>query len=327
MSAKFGLRGIERFRKERVFKTRVAGRRQPDFAVPFICGATRSGTTLLRLMLDSHPELAIPGETHFIVQMTRAMKKRRLTADELADVIVSSDRWGDFHLDEAVLRRRFRALEPLNSADAVRDFFRLYAEQQGKARWGDKTPGYVQRMRLIERVLPEARFVHIIRDGRDVALSVVPRSWGPATIAAAAENWKLRIERARRQAPHLGHYLEVHYEDLISGTEAVLRNVCEFIELDFDPEMLRYHERAEVRLAEKARDLSRPWGTVTAESRVESHKLASQPPQEDRIARWKTLMSDDDRREYEAIAGEALAAVGYEVGEAAGKKPEEAEKG
>jgi hypothetical protein len=314
VSVKFGMRGLNRFRDERVFKSRVAGRRQPDFAVPFICGATRSGTTLLRLMLDSHPELAIPGETHFIVPMIRAMKKRKLSADELAELIISGDRWGDFKLSEDELRGRFGALSPLTAADAVREFFNLYASKQRKVRWGDKTPGYVQRMRLIQRVLPEARFVHIIRDGRDVALSVVPRSWGPATVAAAAENWKRRIDRARRQAPHLAHYLEVHYEDLISDTEGVLRQVCEFIELEFDPVMLSYHERAEERLAEKARDLSRPWGTVSAESRVESHKLASEPPRQDRIARWKTLMSESDRREYEAIAGEALASVGYEVG-------------
>jgi sulfotransferase family protein len=314
VSVKFGMRGLNKFRSERIFKVRVAGRRQPDFAVPFICGATRSGTTLLRLMLDSHPELAIPGETHFIVPLVRAMRKQRLEADQLADLIVEGDRWGDFHLDEAELRQRLRALSPLTAADAVREFFGLYAERQGKVRWGDKTPGYVQRMRLIERVLPEARFIHIIRDGRDVALSVVPRSWGPATVQAAAENWKLRIDRARRQAPHLKHYLEVHYEDLITDTEGVLRQICEFIELDFDPAMLSYHERASERLAEKARDLSRPWGTVSAESRVESHKLASEPPREDRIARWKTLMSEEDRLKYEAIAGQALEAVGYEVG-------------
>lgn len=314
MSVKFGWRNVNKFRAERIFKTRVAGRNRPDFPVPFICGATRSGTTLLRLMLDAHSTVAIPGETHFVVPMIRSMKKRRMSADELADVIVEGDRWGDFHLDEDELRARFRALRPLNAADAARAFFSLYAEQHGKVRWGDKTPGYVQRMRLIERVLPEARFVHIIRDGRDVALSVVPRSWGPATVEAAAENWRKRIESARRQAPKLGHYMEVHYEELISDTEPVLKSVCEFIDLDFEPAMLSYHERASERLAEKARDLDRPWGTVTAESRVESHKLASEPPREDRIARWKTLMGDDDRRKYEAIAGPTLESVGYEVG-------------
>jgi hypothetical protein len=298
----------------RRFARNVAGVRQPPFAVPFICGATRSGTTLLRLMLDSHPELAIPGETHFIVPMIKATWRRGQSADELADLIVASERWGDFHLDEAEVRARLRGVDPLNCADAVREFFRLYAERQGKERWGDKTPGYVRSMRLIQKVLPEARFIHIIRDGRDVALSVVPRSWGPSTIEEAADNWRRRIEVARRQKPHLRHYLEVHYEDLVTDTEAVLRQVAAFCELDFDPTMLRYHERAAERLAEKARDLQKPWGTITAESRIESHALAERPPQPDRVARWRTEMPEADRRAYEAIAGDTLTAVGYELG-------------
>lgn len=303
-----------RLTASRRFKRNVAGVREPDFPVPFICGATRSGTTLLRLMLDAHPEMAIPGETHFVVPMIKVSWRRARTADELATMIAESERWGDFHLDEDELRVRLRALDPLNCADAVREFFRLYAEKQGKRRWGDKTPGYVRSMRLVQKVMPEARFVHIIRDGRDVALSLVPRSWGPSTFAEAADNWRRRIEVARRQQPHLKHYIEVHYEDLITDTEAVLRRVAEFVELDFDPVMLRYHERASERLAEKARDLRKPWGTISAESRIESHALAERPPQADRIARWRTEMNDEDRATYEAIAGEALRATGYELG-------------
>jgi sulfotransferase family protein len=304
-----------RLTASRRFKRNVAGTAQPPFAVPFICGATRSGTTLLRLMLDAHPRMAIPGETHFVVPMIKVSWRRARGADELATMIVDSDRWGDFHLDEDELRARFRALDPLNCADAVREFFRLYAEQQGKPRWGDKTPGYVRSMRLLQKVLPEARFIHIIRDGRDVALSLVPRSWGPSTVAEAADNWRRRIEVARRQRPFLDHYLEVHYEELVTDTEAVLRRVAEFIELDYDPAMLRYHERAGERLAEKARDLTKPWGTISAASRIESHALAERPPQADRIALWRTRMSDDDRREYESIAGPALVSAGYELGE------------
>src|SRR3954451_7797903 len=300
-----------RLTASRRFKRNVAGVAEPPFPVPFICGATRSGTTLLRLMLDSHPGLAIPGETHFIVTMIKASWRRARSADELATLIVDSDRWGDFHLDEDELRGRLRALDPLNCADAVREFFGLYASKQGKERWGDKTPGYVRSMRLVQKVLPEARFVHIIRDGRDVALSLVPRSWGPSTFAEAADNWRRRIEVARRQQPYLDHYIEVHYEDLITDTEGVLRRVAEFVELDFDPVMLRYHERAGERLAEKARDLEKPWGTISAASRIESHALAERPPQADRVARWRTEMSDADRLAYEAIAGEALRAAGY----------------
>ena len=303
-----------RLTESRRFARNVAGVAEPPFPVPFICGATRSGTTLLRLMLDSHPEVAIPGETHFVVPMIKQTWRRARSADELAALIVSSDRWGDFHLDEAELRATLRAVDPLNCADAVRAFFRLYAEKHGKPRWGDKTPGYVRYMRLIQKTMPEARFIHIIRDGRDVALSLIPRSWGPSTIGEAANNWRKRIEVARRQEPFLNHYLEVHYEDVLTDTETVLRRVAEFIELEWDPAMLRYHERAGERLAEKARDLHKPWGTISAESRMQSHALAERPPQADRIGLWRTKMSDEDRREYESIAGEALVATGYELG-------------
>jgi Sulfotransferase family len=302
-----------RLTARRRFRRNVLGVTQPPFAVPFICGATRSGTTLMRLMLDSHPEMAIGGETHFVVPMLKASARKARSADELAEMVVTAERWGDFHLDEGELRDRFRGLDPLNCADAVRSFYRLYAEHQGKARWGDKTPGYVREMVLLQRALPEARFVHMIRDGRDVAMSLVPRDWGPKTIAGAARLWRRRIHRAREQAPKLDHYLEVHYEELITDTEAVLRRVCEFIELNFDPIMLSYHERAGERLAEKARDLPTRWGRITAESRLQSHALASEPPRSDRIARWRTKMDADDLREYESIAADALIAAGYEL--------------
>ena len=90
--------------------------------------------------------------------------------------------------------------------------------------------------------------------------------------------------------------------------------MSDFLDLEFDPEMLSYHERASERLAEKDRDLEKPWGTISAASRMESHALAERPPQADRIGLWKTRMADADRREYEAIAGDALLAAGYELG-------------
>ena len=77
----------------------------------------------------------------------------------------------------------------------------LYAEREGKTRYGDKTPGYVKEMRRIQRVLPEARFVHIIRDGRDVSLSHLRMNWGPETYAESARLWRNRIRKARKMAP------------------------------------------------------------------------------------------------------------------------------
>lgn len=295
-------------------RRRMYGTRAPGFPVPFVVGAPRSGTTLLRLMLDAHSQVAIPSETHFVTEVVKAFKRRRRHPEELVEMLVAHKRWGDFHLDRDELLERLRAIQPLNAADAVRAFYRLYAERQGKPRWGDKTPGYVKEMRLIARVLPEARFIHIIRDGRDVALSVIPMSWGPDDVTRAAEVWKERIERARAQTPYVPHYLEVHYEDVVRDTGSVLHRVCEFCELEFEAAMLAYHERASERLREKERDLPRrKKPPQPAAARMASHALAKRPPQASRVARWRQEMADAEVAEYERVAGPLLAELGYEL--------------
>ena len=290
---------------------------------PFVVGATRSGTTLLRLMLDAHPEMAIPSETHFIPNLIKAYRLESATPERMCEVVTAHRRWGDFHLDPEELLERFRAIDPINPGDAARAFFQLYAEREGKTRWGDKTPGYVREMHRIESVLPEARFVHLVRDGRDVALSVLGMNWGPSTVPEAAFRWKKRILRAREQAPRIGHYVEIRYEDLVRDTEDTLRRICEFIELPYDEAMLRYHERAPERLQEKARDLDRgpDKAPQSAEARLSSHALATQPPDPDRIERWRTEMSAEDRAVYEELAGDLLADLGYEVETVPAQRP------
>jgi hypothetical protein len=284
----------------------------PDPPAPFIGGATRSGTTLLRLMLDAHPDLAIPSETHFVPDMISRSVEGPVTASELAGVATGHPRWGDFGLDAEEYASRVAALTPLTAAEAIRAFYRLYAEKQGKSRWGDKTPGYIRKTQPIQRVLPEARFIHMIRDGRDVALSVMPLNFGPSTVTEAAELWVKRVSTGRRQRRSANHYTEVTYESLIADTEAVLRRVCGFLDLAFDPSMLAYHERASERLAEKARDLAKEGGrTQPAEARVASHALASEAPRADRIGRWRREMSPEDVAAYERIAGPLLAELGY----------------
>ena len=128
-------------------------------------------------------------------------------------------------------------------------------------------------------------------------------------------------------APSVNHYTEVRFEDLVADTEGVLRRVCDFIELDFDPVMLEYHERAEGRLAEKARELprkNRP--NQTAEARMESHVLAKEPPRSDRIGMWRERMTPEEIAEYERVAGDMLVELGYELDSEAGEQ-RAAEKG
>jgi hypothetical protein len=288
---------------------------------PFVVGVGRSGTTLLRLMLDAHPELAIPPETHFAPDVIAACRSRGRSPERVAETFTTESRWGDFDVDADALLERLRGLRRLDGGDALRAFYELYAEGRGKPRWGDKTPIYVTKMREIGGALPEARFVHVIRDGRDVALSRWKRAVkGRAPAEKVARTWRRRINKARKQARDLPHYAEVRYEDLVTDTEPTLRRVCDLCDLDFDPVMLRYYEDAAERLAEMARDLPGDGGGVrhSGSERMEAHALTSRPPTSERIAAWRDEMSAEDRAAFAAVAGDLLAELGYEV-EAAGE--------
>ncbi len=275
----------------------------------FIVGVARSGTTLLRLMLDAHPELAIPPETHFIPKVIAAVAEGRSPLEEMT----GHRRWPDFGLDPVELALRLDSHRSLTAGDALREFYGLYTSKHGKSRWGDKSTNYIRKMKPISRILPEARFVHLIRDGRDVALSQVAVHFGPATVEAAAEKWRAEITKARRQGPKVPHYQEIRYEDLIADPEPVLREICEATELGWDDAMLDYQDRASERIAEIVRDFDRPAGdAVPADVRAAHQSNVSNPLQSDRAARWRTEMPAADVAAFERVAGGVLDELGYE---------------
>ena len=295
---------------------RLRERKRPP--APFVVGVNRSGTTLLRMMLDAHPELTIPPETHFIPEVIRRANHEN-TRRRLIRSITRHPRWGDFGLDEGEFRARAKQVRPLTASGAIRCFYELYADKQGKPRWGDKTPRYMRAMPRIARALPEARFIHLIRDGRDVALSQRERviDGETVTMAAMAERWQRRIVAAREGAADIkpDAYLEVRYEDLVTDTEGTLRRICEFAGLGFDPAMLDYHRRAGERLAEMNRDLDNAENGIvrTATNRLAAHALTTEPPTTDRCERWRNEMTAAEVAEFESVAGDLLAGLGYEV--------------
>jgi hypothetical protein len=272
---------------------------------PFVVGVGRSGTTLLRLMLDAHPELAIGPETQFVPDL--------IHLDDPVASIVGSRTWNDFGLDPGEFSRR---ATDGDLTEVLRAFYWLYAESQGKPRWGEKTPGYVRHMDSIATVLPEARFVHLIRDGRDVALSRRKRGMGAdKPMAKTATLWRRRIEDARDQARKLeGRYLELRYEDLAADPAPELKRICEFIELDFDDAMLRHEEVAAERLAELG-DLAARDGRQARDAgeRANAHARAKQAASTARTGAWRGEMNADDQREFEAVAGELLRDLGYDL--------------
>src|SRR5437763_677825 len=121
----------------RISQTASISDRQAGHApAPFVIGVSRSGTTLLRLMLDAHPDLAIPPETYFLYKTMRDWTRAPDARTAFLEVLTSHRRWTAFHIDGAALEERLDRLDTFNLGDGLRAFYTLYSERFGKSRWG-----------------------------------------------------------------------------------------------------------------------------------------------------------------------------------------------
>ena len=287
--------------------------------MPIIVGAPRSGTTLLRFMVDAHPEVAIPPETGFLALGARAGDGSVDAREQFFQAVTAfppdMPAWDDFGVPRDAFRAALAAIDPFTPAAGYRAFYRLYARRFGKPRWGDKTPAYCYCMTEIAAVLPEARFVHVIRDGRDVCLSWRQTWFSPGSrVEEQAASWTRFVAAARAQGARCPHYLEIRYEDLILDPAGTLARVCDFIELPFDAAMLRYYERAPERLREhRARRRADGTVVVTAAVRFAQQRATTEPPDPRRVGAWRATMSADERARFEAVARGLLRELGYEA--------------
>lgn len=294
----------------------------PGAPMPFIVGSPRSGTTLLRLMLDAHPALAIPPETGFLAMPFEGFDARGTAADQRAwfcdavtDFPPGAPGWQDFGIDKASFARALEALEPFTPADGFRLFYRLYAARFQKARWGDKTPLYGLHLLHLQQLLPEAHFIHIIRDGRGCAASLREQWFSPGrSMAEQARHWCGNVATTRRHGASCRHYLEVRYEKLIVDTEAELRRVCDFIELGFHPAMLDYHRRSGQRLAEHRGRVAADGTVIVSEERRRAQQArTTQAPDPGLLEAWRGILSTDDIHEFNTCAHDLLCELGYAV--------------
>ena len=272
---------------------------------PFIVGADRSGTTLLQAMLDAHPDLAMPPETYWLLEAASFAANRDHQAPEqpgeaFVSFIMQQPRWRLFGLAEDVVRQAVAEVQPFDLAEAMRTVYRLYARQAGKERWGDKSPRYLMQLPTLANLFSEAHFIHLIRDGRDQALSILKAPWGPQTLPDAAKRWRRELRWARWTGRRTPHYLEIRYEDLVLNPEEVLRRVCDYIALPWHSQMLDYPAHSQA--ANNSGYLA-----LTLNPRL---RLAPQPQN---TGRWRSEMTAGDVRCYEAIAGDLLVELGYEL--------------
>lgn len=262
----------------------------------FIVGSARSGTTLLRLILNAHRDVAVPPESRFIVELYEG--------NDIIDVgdflrrLSAHKRFKTWDIPVAVVQGELGETERIGYADAIRSTFKAYADANGKTLWGDKTPRYVESLDLLSGLFPEARFIHLIRDGRNVALSYANVPFGPKTVGKAAALWAKRVLAGRDACPRIGkeRYLEIRYEDLVEDTEGETKDICSFLDLDFDPGMMDYTERAR--------------GSVLPRASMYNPHVKEKPQKN--VRSWESSMPSDQIEIFEAVAGDVLSLLGYE---------------
>jgi len=269
----------------------------------FIVGVGRSGTTLIRQMINSHSQIAVPYESHFMTKYINKLEQygsldvnnnfERLIEDICAEPILNN--W-DYSPSAAELLESSPNRE---LASVLGHFFNLYARYHGKTLWGDKSD-YLDRMYMIRRLFPNAKFIHIIRDGRDVASSVLKMPWGPTNVKRAAEWWSTYVRLGCSMGRMLDEdkYMEVRYEDLVAAPEEQLQNICKFIGVEFEPGMLDFYKDSK---------------KFIPQSLVYQHYNADTAANTSRLEAWRNEMSEVDCALFQQIAGDVLADMGYPI--------------
>jgi len=274
----------------------------------FIVGCPRSGTTLLRRVVNAHPWIAIPNrETHWIPEFFE--KRYGLTRDgmvtgELIPLLLDDPRFARLGFSQEQLRTLIEG-EPVSYSVFVTKLFDLYGQAAGKPLVGDKTPGYVRRINTLHVLWPAARFVHLIRDGRDVFLSLRDWSkvekilgtlstWRVDLVSTAALKWEFDVRVGQEAGGRLGPelYYEIRYEALVARPEEECKALCAFLGVPYDGGMLRFHE-GRTRAA-PGRDSKHAWLPITPGLRD-----------------WRIQMPAEDVERLESAAGQLLDELGY----------------
>jgi hypothetical protein len=256
----------------------------------FVGGAGRSGTTLLRVMLDAHPRIFCGPELKILPALAESYQN---LSRNFPSVV------GAYAMTLADLQRRYR-----DFIDALLENAR---QATGKPRWAEKTPHNILFMVPLAEIFPDARFLHVVRDGRDVACSLLTMNWINSqtgrkwdyvqNMTNAALYWRDVVSCARRQAEHpavAGRLLEVRYEALVADAEGTLRSILAFIDEPWDAAVLAHHAK-----------------TRSQEPMEASTEQALKPVTAQSIGRWKSDMTNLDRAAFKAKAGELLRELGY----------------
>jgi protein-tyrosine sulfotransferase len=272
-----------------------------------IISSGRSGTTLLRSMLVAGGQIAIPPETQFLHRLpVKFLSAQGLGWQDLCHLVISSFeshhhyfQW-ETNLYSAYNRTMSLPEKERSLARIIDIVFTTYAEQRFPAAtvWGDQSPVHTFYLSWIKPVFPRAKFLHLVRDGRDVISSMVERR-GPAYLEEAVYRWMKSIEcvRTLRKSSDSSQLLEVRYEDLVSQPTETLRKVSEYAGITYSPKMLDYWKLP---------------STIEYKYHVH-HRNLSRPVFASSVGKWRDRLTPEQQKYVMSRVSTLLESLGYEI--------------
>lgn len=280
----------------------------------FVVGYSRSGTTLLRLMLNAHSKIAIPPESELFRHTPMVLGRKRYSEDATSAVVTSLMLLQPFfgkRISSEEIREIVKQTLPADTATLIAALYQDWARGMGKpdARWGDKKPQHWQFIDRLKSWYPASQFVHIIRDPRDVVASieqtfpehVVGRKYLPAHVISAWQ-WQYATGETERQGRLLGpeRFMSLRYADLTHDPETVCREICRFLRLEYEPRMLEFRlDAADPRIQGARPDRGRHPHTLR-----EVHR--------ERLGRYQDLLPSRHIGEIEYICEQAMKRYGIQ---------------
>jgi hypothetical protein len=266
----------------------------------FIGGCSRSGTTLLGAMIGAHDAFICSPESHFKIDVLRAIKKQDISAtpEEVLDFIKRHWRFKIWDLDLKPKTFLPAAGQNPSVGCLLNWVIDRYADQQAKSQaqiWVDHTPENISYTYSLLEVFPEAKFIHIIRDGRAIAASILPLDWGPNSIMKVSRWWMRMTSFGLAAEKALGpeRVLRVKYEDLVLESEATMHTISQFLGIEYQPAMLQ------------ATGFNPPNYTT------QQHLLVGSTPDSKVINRWQQKLTDRQIEIFEHQTRDFMLSLGY----------------
>jgi hypothetical protein len=268
----------------------------------FIVGANRSGTTLMRLLLNAHSRIAIPDEliyldSHLAGAPIEQWRDPALSPEEyeaFVDRFLNDNCQPLTELDNAALKAEILAGRP-DFRRPYRLALEAWAHHHGKDRWGEKTPGNLFYADVLLDMFPEAQFLYVVRDPRAGVASMQKVSFFPDDVVFNALSRRKHDTEGRallEQHVPSPQRMTVRYEALVREPESTTQSICRFLDEAFEPQMLRFHENA--------------GQYMTEDARRRHNATATRPIMDDRIDAWKEQLTADQSAIVERVCADVL---------------------